>query len=123
MTSTTSRRYVMSTQLRSSFSLLIFFGFLLLAPQASAQKSSTDSDLQLKHQDPQWLVVQPHLPDPATASPEKLEQAGDILRVRRFPEDALDYYNNALRRGGKETVLLNKIGITQLELRNIGTAR
>jgi tetratricopeptide (TPR) repeat protein len=110
----------MSTQLRSSFYLLIFFSFLLLAPQASAQKSA---DVQLKHQDPQWLVVQPHLPDPATASPEKLEQAGDILRVRRFPEDALDYYNDALRRGGKETVLLNKIGITQLELRNVGAAR
>lgn len=112
----------MSTPLRSSY-LLIFFSFLLLVPRASAQKSNVGSDVQTKHQDPQWLIVQPHLPDPATASPEKLEQAADILRARRFPEDALDYYNYALRRGGHEAKLLNKIGITQLELRNIGTAR
>jgi tetratricopeptide (TPR) repeat protein len=114
----------MSIQLRSSY-LLIFFSFLLLATQASAQKSSQNSDAvrQAKHQDLQWLTVQPHLPDPATASPEKLEQAADILRVRRFPEDALDYYGYALQRGGKEAPLLNKIGITELELRNVGAAR
>ena len=53
-------------------------------------------------QDPQWLAVKPHLPDPATASADKLEMAGDVLRARRFPEDALDYYQYALRRGGKE---------------------
>jgi tetratricopeptide (TPR) repeat protein len=114
----------MSTPLRSSF-LLISFSFLLLATRASAQKSSLSPDdlHQVKHQDPQWLMVQPHLPDPATATAANLEQAGDILRVRRFPEDALEYYNYALRRGGQEAPLLNKIGITHLELRNVGAAR
>jgi tetratricopeptide (TPR) repeat protein len=114
----------MSMQPRSSFLLMFFFGLLLFAPRASAQKSSLSSDArEIKHQDPQWLMIQPHLPDRATATPQKLEQAGDILRARRFPEDALDYYGYALQRGGKETALLNKIGITHLELRNIGAAR
>jgi tetratricopeptide (TPR) repeat protein len=114
----------MSIQLRSSY-LLVFFSFLLLATQASAQKSDLSSDAvrQAKHQDLQWLTVQPHLPDPATASPAKLEQAADILRVRRFPEDALDYYNYALQRGGQQAALLNKLGITELELRNTVAAR
>jgi tetratricopeptide (TPR) repeat protein len=105
--------------------LTTLFGLFLLVGRTSAQKSSLSPDVlrELKHQNPQWLMVQPHLPDPATASPQKLEQAGDILRARRFPEDALDYYNYALRGGGKETVLLNKIGITQLELRNIDVAK
>jgi tetratricopeptide (TPR) repeat protein len=114
----------MSIQLRSSY-LFVFCSLLLFAPQASAQRSSPSSDAvrQAKHQDLQWLTVQPHLPDPATASPAKLEQAADILRVRRFPEDALEFYNYALQRGGQQAPLLNKLGITELELRNTIAAR
>ena len=65
-----------------------------------------------------------HLPDPATATAEQLETVADVLRARRFPEDALDYYMYALKRGGgNEVMLMNKIGVTQLELRHTGAAR
>jgi tetratricopeptide (TPR) repeat protein len=52
-----------------------------------------------------------------------LEIQGDLLRVRRFPEDALDYYNYALERGGDRAELFNKMGITQMELGNIPVAK
>ena len=84
----------MSIQLRSSY-LLVFFSFLLLATQASAQKSDLSSDAvrQAKHQDLQWLTVQPHLPDPATASPEKLEQAeGDFYYMFNRLDVAMTHY-------------------------------
>jgi tetratricopeptide (TPR) repeat protein len=77
----------------------------------------------LRHQDPQWENVRLHLPDPATATEEQLETVADVLRARRFPEDALDYYLYALRRGGNSVMLMNKIGVTQLELRHTAAAR
>jgi len=49
--------------------------------------------------------------------------AADVLRARRFPVDALDYYGYAIKRGGNEVQLLNKMGVTQLELRNTQQAR
>ena len=49
--------------------------------------------------------IQPHLPDPATATPQTLELQADILRARRFPADAMDYYNYAIARGGNVSVL------------------
>jgi Flp pilus assembly protein TadD len=70
------------------------------------------------HESDQWLDIQRHLPDPATASPKILEQQADILRARRFPEDALDFYRYALARGGDQAALTNKIGLTQLEMKN-----
>ena len=72
-----------------------------------------------RHDDPQWLIVRDHLPDPATASPKALEEQADLLRVRRFPEDALDYYGYAVKRGGSTSRLINKIGLTELELHNV----
>src|SRR6266481_5947906 len=77
----------------------------------------------LRHQDPQWESVRVHLPDPATATVEQLETVADVLRARRFPEDALDYYLYALRRGVNNVVLMNKIGVVQLELRHTAAAR
>jgi tetratricopeptide (TPR) repeat protein len=79
---------------------------------------------ELRHLDPQWQSVRPHLPNPATATEEQLEMVGDVLRARRFPEDALDYYTYALRRGGgDEVMLMNKLGVTQLDLRHTAAAR
>jgi len=75
------------------------------------------------HQTPQWAEVERHLPNPATATPQALEQQGDILRARRFPEDAMDYYRHALDRGGKPAPLMNKIGLAELEMKNIQLAR
>jgi tetratricopeptide (TPR) repeat protein len=121
----------MSPQLRSSC-LFLFFG-LLSAPSPliaelpfGVQQNAPNPDAarELRHKDPQWQTVVQHLPDPATATEQQLETVGDVLRARRFPEDALDYYNYALRRGGgNEVLLMNKIGVTQLDLRHTAAAR
>jgi len=114
----------MSMQLRSACLLLLFSTFLP-ATGNGEQKSvpSNETIRELRHEDPQWLLVQPHLPSPATASPQMLEMAGDVLRARRFPEDALEYYNFALQKGGQEATLVNKLGVTELEIRNVIAAR
>jgi tetratricopeptide (TPR) repeat protein len=91
--------------------------------QQNAPNTNTEAVRALRHQDPQWESVKVHLPDPATATEEQLETVADVLRARRFPEDALDYYLYALRRGGTNVMLLNKIGVTQLELRHTAAAR
>ncbi|HXE08118.1 MAG TPA: tetratricopeptide repeat protein [Acidobacteriaceae bacterium] len=75
------------------------------------------------HQSDQWHEIQKHLPDPATASPQSLEQQADILRARRFPEDAMDYYKYAMDRGGNPPALLNKLGLAELEMHHIQLAR
>jgi tetratricopeptide (TPR) repeat protein len=114
----------MSMQLRSACLLLLFSTFLP-ATGNGEQKNAPNSETmrELRHQDPQWLLVQPHLPDPATATPQMLELAGDVLRARRFPEDALEYYNYALRKSGAEAALMNKLGVTELEMHNTVAAR
>ena len=65
----------------------------------------------------------PHLPDPATAKAADLELAADVLRARRLPEDALEYYGYAMARGGDPARLSMKQGVTQLELQNVNFAR
>jgi tetratricopeptide (TPR) repeat protein len=123
----------MSSHLRSSC-LLLLFGLLsapspLVAelPAGLQQNAPTPNNSEavraLRHQDPQWESVRLHLPDPATATEEQLETVADVLRARRFPEDALDYYLYAFRRGGNTVMLMNKIGVTQLELRHTAAAR
>src|SRR5712672_3227037 len=124
----------MSPHLRSSC-LFLLFGLLSVPSPLVAESpaglqqnaptpNNTDAHRELRHQDPQWESVRLHLPDPATATEEQLETVGDVLRARRFPEDALDYYLYALKRGGgNQVMLLNKIGVTQLELRHTAAAR
>ncbi len=126
----------MSPRLRPACFFLLFG--LLSAPSPSVAElrsglqqnapntpnANTDVHRELRHQDPQWETVKTHLPDPATATEEQLETVADVLRARRFPEDALDYYLYALKRGGgNQVMLLNKIGVTQLELRHTAAAR
>jgi tetratricopeptide (TPR) repeat protein len=119
----------MSSRLRSSG--LLLFGLLLSAPfQSSAElpylqqnAQSTDAMREVRHLDPSWENVKAHLPDPATSTAEQLETVADVLRARRFPEDALDYYTYALRKGGNEVTLMNKLGITHLDLRHTAAAR
>jgi tetratricopeptide (TPR) repeat protein len=91
----------------------------LLAGQSPIDREAMRTQ---RHEDPQWANVQQHLLDPATATPKLLETQGDLLRVRRFPEDAMDYYNIAMQRGGVTAELLIKIGLTELELHNISFA-
>jgi tetratricopeptide (TPR) repeat protein len=95
-----------------------------LAAPIIAQNAPPMSDARMRmHQSEQWTQIAPHLPDPATATPQALEQQADILRARRFPEDAMDYYKYAIARGGNPTSLLNKLGLAELEMRNIQLAR
>jgi tetratricopeptide (TPR) repeat protein len=97
---------------------------LSLAPRLIAQgQLPTVSTRDRIHQSEQWMEVERHLPDPATASPQALEQQADILRARRFPEDAMDYYKYAMARGGNVPSLTNKLGLTELEMKNIELAR
>jgi tetratricopeptide (TPR) repeat protein len=114
----------MSMQLRSACLLLLFSTFLPATGNGEQKTVPGPETLRdLRHHDPQWLIVQPHLPDPVTATPEALELAGDVLRARRFPDDALEYYNFALEKGGQEAVLINKLGVTELEMHNIAAAQ
>jgi len=84
---------------------------------------TSDAERVALHNSAEWQLLQPHLPDPQTASAASLEVAADVLRARRFPEDALDYYGYAVARGGNVSELLNKMGIVRLELRQTGLAR
>jgi len=114
----------MSMQFRSAC-LLVLFSIFLPTTGNCEQTSAPGPEMMraLSHQDPQWLLIQPHLPDLVTATPELLEMTGDVLRARRFPDDALEYYNFALQKGGQQAPLWNKIGVTELELRNVTAAR
>jgi Flp pilus assembly protein TadD len=84
---------------------------------------TSDSARAAEHASSDWKLVEPHLPDPQTATAETLEMEGDLLRARRFPEDSLDFYGYAMKRGGDPATLLNKIGVTELELGNSAIAR
>src|SRR5258708_1282567 len=124
----------MSPHLRSSCFFLLFG--LLSAPsplvaelpaglqQSAPNTNNAEAVRALRHQDPQWENVRLHLPDPASATEDQLETAADVFRGRGFGEDALDYYLSALKRGGgNQVMLMNKIGVTQLELRHTAAAR
>lgn len=114
----------MSSYLRS-LCVIVLFGLMAAGTRAIAQEDSLSPEhqLQLEHADPQWPAIQAHLPDPATASAKTLELSGDILRARRFPEDALNYYMYAIRSGGDRVTLLNKMGIVELGLWHTMRAR
>jgi tetratricopeptide (TPR) repeat protein len=102
----------------------IFFGILVLCTPLCGQKLLSHEEARaLDHENPTWTSVAQHLPDPAMASATKLEQAADVLRARRFLEDAMDYYSYAIQRGGDEIRLLNKMGVTELELQRPVLAR
>lgn len=122
----------MSPHLRSPWFYLLLCSLLSAPLPLSAElpfglqqnKQNTEAMRALRHQDPQWAVIKPHLPDPSTATEAQLETVGDVLRARRFPEDATDYYLYALRRGGgNEVLLMNKLGVTQLDLQHTSAAR
>jgi len=105
----------------SSLSLAMLFA-VTAAPAQQAQPAANDAAAD-RHQSTEWLAVAPHLPDPETATPASLAQAADVLRARRLPEDALDYYHYALQRGGDEASLQNDIGVTLLALNRPVEAR
>ncbi len=75
------------------------------------------------HSDEVWKSIAAHLPDPATASAQTLELQGDVLRARRYPDEAMTYYKYAVERGGNREGLQNKIGLTHLQLGHDALAR
>jgi len=94
-------------------------------PQISTttkQNSARDMLRQREHLDPQWPEVQAHMPNPSTASADQMETAADVLRARRFYEDAIDYYRYAIKAGGEAWAIYNKIGITDIEVARYGDA-
>ena len=114
----------MSRYIRSSSLVGFFVVFLVFAVRASGQNPLGHEEARaLDHQNPVWESVRAHLPDPGRASAAQLEGAADVLRARRFLEDAMDYYGFAMQRGGEPIHLLNKMGVTELELRNVAQAR
>lgn len=114
-----SMRCAMRLVLRGSFWLVVLALLWSTFGPARAQNTAGSS----KHETEQWKLIESHLADPGTASVQTLEMQGDILRARRFPEDAITYYQYAMAKGGSPAHLLNKIGLTELELRNIALAR
>jgi tetratricopeptide (TPR) repeat protein len=94
-----------------------------ISSQRLATPTAGDADRDLRHQSADWFAIEPHLPNPQTATWQKLETAADVLRARRFPEDALVYYGYAMQRGGPQQDLLIRMGVTELELRNIPLAK
>jgi tetratricopeptide (TPR) repeat protein len=115
------------------FSVTLFcgisFGVLPVALPAqqilnkAPHTANMNATREMEHRSPDWAAIEKHLPDPATASPTTLETQADILRARRFPEDALDFYGYALQRGGHPGELYKKMGITNLELNNADLAK
>ena len=105
--------------------LLFTLAALTVCAELRAQRPIDEAAIQraLRHATPEWQLVGPHMPDPVTGSVAALELAADVLRARRMPEDALDYYGYALARGGDEAKLRNRIGVTQLELHHPELAR
>ena len=99
--------------------------FLCVAVGAWGQQATNDSilDRERRHQDPEWLLIEPHLPNAKTATPAALMEEGDILHARRFNEDALEFYEFAIARGGDEAAARNRIGVLNLTMRQMDLAR
>jgi tetratricopeptide (TPR) repeat protein len=59
---------------------------------------------------------------PATASALQLEETADLLRARKEYNQAITYYQAALKQDPNNAVLFNKCGIAQLQLNDTGAA-
>ena len=108
---------------RTMLNLLCLCVVVWGAWRVSAQGLTPGSDQLRSHDSSQWREIEQHLPDAKTATPQLLEMQADILRARRFPVDAMNFYNYAIARGGNVPALLNKLGLTELELKNVELAR
>jgi tetratricopeptide (TPR) repeat protein len=115
--------FAMRTRISFSASLLALSLSAANLTSQTAPARASEGQRALLHQSAQWLAVAPHLANPDTAPAAALETAADVLRARRFPEDALDYYGYALAKGGDASKIRNKMGVVRLDLHEPGLAR
>jgi tetratricopeptide (TPR) repeat protein len=106
-----------------ALNLMCVCGLVCCAARVAGQQLTAGSDQLRAHDSVQWRQIEEHLPNPRTATSQALELQADILRARRFPEDAMDFYKYAMDRGGKVPELLNKLGLAELEMKNVELAR
>jgi tetratricopeptide (TPR) repeat protein len=104
-------------------SRIVLLALSAMSATALAQAQAAPFNSVDPHSTEEWAIVAPHLPDPVRGSPEKLEVAGDVLRARRFPEDAVTFYKAAVINGGNTGRLLKKQGVVHLELQHGVLAR
>jgi tetratricopeptide (TPR) repeat protein len=103
---------------RSSNWILALLVVATLASSTLAWGQAPPSE-QLQVAPPQMRRIEP--PNPAWTA-DQLEQQADLLRTEKSYLDALDYYEAALSRSTTKAVLLNKIGITDLQLQRYSDA-
>jgi tetratricopeptide (TPR) repeat protein len=113
----------MGYPVRSSLRYIFLGVALICVPMCAQMPTNHEEGRAMDHQDPSWPMVAAHLPNPNSATAAQLETAADVLRARRFLEDALDYLGYSLAHGGDASRLLNKMGVTELELRRPVQAR
>lgn len=101
---------------------------LFLPPLATGQQNR-QNEQQKSPSAPseQVQVIPPPLrragPPKSDATEEELENQGDELRATKYYLDAIDYYQAALRKKPDDSVLFNKIGITELLLQRYKPAQ
>ncbi len=97
---------------------------LLLSSIAFAQTPGVLSGPQ--SQEGTVLTPQPFLhvepPDPSWSA-ERLEARADELRTQKLFADAIDYYQEALKKNADRAVLWNKLGVSELHLMRFEDAR
>lgn len=108
---------------RASVALAVLFAAFSHEPFAGAQTLDSRLLSEPSHTSVEWANIALHLPDTATSSPAQLESAADVLRARRYPQDAVRFYSAAMARGGHQGVLLKKSGVACLEMQQVPMAR
>jgi len=101
------------------FSVLPIFIAVIL-PVAAVVPLHAQSLEQLAVGPPQIHRIEP---PPTSASAKELESIADALQTDKNYLDAIDYYRAALAKDPHNAVLLNKIGISQLQLHHYREAR
>jgi len=113
-----SSRLAMPRRIVVSALLFVLSGFLLLLGFTVA----------LPAQELEQLAVGPPQihrvgPPSATATAKELERIGDALQADKDYLDGIDYYQAALVKDPQNAVLINKIGISDLELHRYRDAK
>jgi tetratricopeptide (TPR) repeat protein len=111
--------------IRCDFTVMLFLAVFTLYPSSTNAQNTFPPQVGngRMYDSSLWDSIELRLPDRLTATPEALEQQGDILRARRFPEDAIDYYNFALQNGGDHAMLMDKLGLSALAMKDVPWAQ